>query len=462
MLKKFNSNKMTVGFDEKVPPIKMLFVALQHVLAVFGGIVAAPLIIAMGMQLSPEDTAYLVSASLVVSGLATLLQIHRVGPVGSGLLSIQGTSFTFIGPLIFAYYSLVDGYSSAEALGLILGTCGICALCMVVLLQFVEKLQRWVSANVSGATVILIGLSLVWVTCSNLFNAFATAQRETTAFAPWSIFAVSAAVFAVTLALAFSGNALLRIVSITGGLILGLAVSWSLGMVDTTPLQNLDTFFFPSVNYFSLGFDLGAFFILFPVFFISASESLGDLSATAKLSGFTIGDKPYWRRIRGGLSGDAINSFIAAILCSFPNTTFSQNNGVIRLTGVCNPKVGIFVALLLIVLGVFPIVGALFVILPVAVLSGATLLMFMMVVVSGIDMVNSGSDASRSWPLVGLAIIVGILSSLAVKQIEFLPQWLTSFMQFPVSTGAFFALLGEFIRSGFNKSHSKMLPNSNL
>ncbi|WP_018416786.1 solute carrier family 23 protein [Teredinibacter turnerae] len=124
---------MLVGLNDLPSAGKTLLASLQHVLAVFGGIVTAPLIIALGMKLSPVDTAYLVSSSLVISGVATLIQVSRVGPIGSGLLSIQGTSFTFIGPLIFSYYTLLNGASSAQALGAVLGSSGVCALCMLVL-----------------------------------------------------------------------------------------------------------------------------------------------------------------------------------------------------------------------------------------------------------------------------------------------------------------------------------------
>lgn len=237
MLKLLNANKITVSFEEKLPPVKMFFVALQHVLAVFGGIVTAPLIIALGMQLSMEDTAYLVSASLVVSGLATVIQIYRIGAVGSGLLSIQGTSFTFIGPLIFSYFTVVEGETSSRALGLVLGTCGVCSLCMIIVLQFIEKLQRWVTTNVSGTTVILIGASLVWVTINNLVNQFSTANNTVTAYPAWLVFPVAIGVFTLTLLLALSRNNFFRITSITWGLLVGLASAWMLGMVDTAPLK---------------------------------------------------------------------------------------------------------------------------------------------------------------------------------------------------------------------------------
>jgi len=385
-------------------------------------IVTAPLIVALGMKLSPSDTAYLVSSSLIISGVATFIQIHRFGPIGSGLLSIQGTSFTFIGPLIFAYFTLLEGDSVDEALGAVLGTSAVCALCMLVCVQFVEKLRRWVTCNVSGATVALIGLTLVWTTLKNLNREY-TAAAELD-YPAWWLLALAAAVFLITLAMVRSGQAYLRMSSITVGLIFGLVSAWLLGIVDMSALDKLETTFYPQPNKFPLSFDLAAFFILMPAYLISSTESVGDLTATSKLSGLTIGDKSYWQRIRGGLSADAVNSFIAAIFSTFPNTTFSQNNGVIRMTGVCSTYVGLFVAGILCLLGLFPVLGSLLVILPGAVLSGATLLMFFMVFLSGLVIVSSGEAHIKSWPIVIAAMV-----------------------QFPISSGAICAFLLEVLRS---------------
>lgn len=435
---------MLVGLHDKPSLPKTLLVSLQHVLAVFGGIVTAPLIVALGMKLSVEDTTYLVSSSLVISGVATFLQINRIGPIGSGLLSIQGTSFTFIGPLIFSYFTLLEGYTSAEALGAVLGTSGACALCMMILVQFVEHLRKWITSNVSGTAVALIGISLVWTTLKNLYQNFEAVEPG--AYPAWWVLALAILVFAITLALVRSGLAFLRMTSITIGLLVGFAIAWPLGMVDASPLADMAAVFYPRVDQFPLSFDLGAFFILMPVYLISSTESLGDLTATSKLSGLAINNREYWQRVRGGLSGDALNSLIAAIFCTFPNTTFSQNNGVIRMTGVCSPYVGRFVAVILVLLGLFPIVGGIFVIMPAAVLSGATLLMFIMVFMSGIMIISTSEPATKSWVLVSISVVVGLVCSVVAPKLDFLPGWLQSFLQFPVSTGAICAFVLELCR----------------
>ena len=436
-------------FHEKPPIVTTLLVSLQHLLAVTGGIITAPLIIAMGMGLSLQDTSYMVSSSLVISGLATLIQINRIGSIGSGLLSIQGTSFTFIGPLIFAYSTLVQSNSAEQTLAIIFGCCAACSLVVMALSQFIVKLKRVITTNVSGTTVILIGVSLVWTSVQNLMREYQQVAAD--GGQAWLVLALALVVLAVTFALSLSKHPILKITSITTGLVLGLVAAWFLGMVDLSSLDSLDHFFYPTFLHFSLGFDFSIFFLLMPIFIISSSETVGDLTATAKLSNLTLGDSGYWQRIKGGVSGDAFNSFFAAIFSTFPNTSFSQNNGVIRLTGISSPYVGMYTAVALCILGVFPVVGGLFILMPGAVLYGATLLMFIMVFISGISIVNSATDEDRNWGLVFTAVTSGLLLAFSVPHVDFIPPWLATFLTFPVSTGATIALIIEVIKLRRNR-----------
>jgi xanthine permease XanP len=182
---------------------------------------------------------------------------------------------------------------------------------------------------------------------------------------------------------------------------------------------------------------------LFPIFLISMMESVGDLTATSSLSGLSTSGHKYWRRIRGGILGDATNSLMASFFCTFPNTTFSQNNGVIQLTGVASRYIGFFVAGFLVILGVFPIIGGIFQFIPDAVLYGATLLLFSMVGLAGIRIVRTGNADTGDWLLVGASVVLGWLLSLFVENFEFLPQGVVTVIQFPVTTGALIALLLE-------------------
>lgn len=440
------SKEMLYGLNDKPPLLTSVFVALQHLLAVFGGIVTAPLIIALGMGLSVQDTSYFVSSSLVISGLATLIQINRIGPVGSGLLSIQGTSFTFIGPIISAYFMFVEARSPEEALGIIFGTCAVCAVCVGLLGQFIEKIQAVITPNVTGATVMLIGISLVWTTIKNLNREISSVSDA--GGQAWLVAGLAVLVFGLTFLLSRNKNPFVRILSVTAGLLVGSIIAYFLGMLPLEKLNGLNTWFLPQFNRFPIAFDLSLFVVLMPIFIISSVETIGDLTATSKLSGLQLASKEYWKRIRGGISGDALNSLIASMFCTFPNTSFSQNNGVIRLTGVSSRYVGRFTAVFLCVLGLFPIIGGLFIIIPGGVLYGATMLMFIMVFFSGVAIVKGtdASDTSRWW-IVGFAVVFGWCFPLLLSYVSGVPAWLASIFSFPISTGAVTAILIELVRN---------------
>lgn len=447
-------HKMIYGLEDKPPAHLSMIVAFQHLLAVFSGIITAPLIIALGMGLSLEESQYFVSSSLLISGIATFIQIHRLGPLGSGLLSIQGTSFTFIGPLISAYYIFVDGHTSAQALGIIFGTSAVCAMIIFIFGSLIKKFQNIITGNVTGTVVILIGFSLVWGTLHNLWKDVNSGGINNTH--PWIICFLTIIVFFITLYFSRYKNPIIRLFSVSIGLISGFIISLFFGMVPTEKLNGLDYFFLPEFARFPFGFDWSLFFVLLPVFIISSIESVGDLTATCALSGIKINSKKYWERVRGGILGDALNSFIATIFCAFPNTTFSQNNGVIRLTGVSSPYIGRFVAFMLCLLGLFPIVGGILVILPRPVLYGATILMFFMVIFSGISIVQSQSMMDKkSWWVVGTAVVLGwfipLFIPLIVSWVNVFPENLIRLLSFPISTGAVIAIVIELIRKVFNQ-----------
>ena len=431
---------ISFGLNDRPPVATAAFVGLQHLLAVFGGIVAAPLLIALGMDLSVRETSYLVTSALVISGFATLVQVSRIGPVGSGMLSVQGTSFSFIGPLLYAWHLQAGDRTPEEVLGLIFGACAFCSVLMMVLSQFIRRLKNIITANVTGTTVLLIGMTLVWATLENLWFEY-----QGMATGKWQVPLLAAGVFTLIIVLSRRSNPWLRMSSIVFGLVAGFIVALVFGGIDFSPLAELDSFFLPEFWRYELAFDISTIIILLPIFIISATESIGDLTATALLSGLPLGDQPFWKRVQGGVLADSLNSFVAAIFCTFPNTTFSQNNGVIRVTGVCSRYVGFYVGAFLMIIGMLPVVAGLFQVLPGSVLYGATLLMFIMVGISGYQIVKTNSPGRRDWLLVLASIASGLALSATGDTFSALPPSVVNVIQFPVSSGAFVAILLEIL-----------------
>jgi len=429
--------------DDKPPVLGAAFVGFQHLLAIIGGILTAPFLIALGMGLNAEDSAYVISSALVVSGFATLIQINRVGMLGAGLLSIQGTSFAFIGIMIFAYQKLALNMTSGEALGAIFGSSAACAVLMLVLSLFIRQLKSIITTNVAGATIILIGLSLVQSTLQNLVGSFNTAGGLEGSGV--SHLVLAAVVFVVIAVVANLHQVWLRLSSITIGLVIGILAALQMGVADFSGVTEGDILFVPEFSRYPLSIDIQVMVLIMPIFLVSAMESIGDITATNNLSGLKTGTPDYWLRIRGGIMATAFSSFIAALFCTFPSTTFSQNNGVIRLTGVCSRYVGNYVAGFLVLLGCLPIVTAVFQRIPSEVIFGATLLMFMLVVVSGFRVVEMAQPKARDWTVVGLAIVLGYVISMFIDRVPNLSPEIVILFQFPVSTGALVALILEFV-----------------
>ena len=436
------SSDLLFGLEDRPPLPTSALAGFQHLLAIIGGILTAPLIIALGMNLPPLETNYLLTSALLISGIATLIQISRLGAFGSGLLSVQGTSFTFIGPILFAFYSLPESLTADEKLAAIFGSCAAVSILMMGLAYHLEKIQRVFTPTVTGTTVVLLGMSLVWATLKNLFVEFQSQQEVGDG---WLVIVLAALVLAVTLLMSMWKNPWVRLSSIMTGLGVGYLAAILLNQADFSVLSELDNTFVPVPLHFGLSFDWGVFFILLPVFMVSATESIGDLTATSSLSRLSTTGQSYWKRIRGGVMGDSLNSLIAGVFATFPNTTFSQNNGVIRLTGIASRHIGYVVALLLIILGLFPIIGGLFQAIPSAVIYGSTLLMFALVGISGLGILKTQENNRRTKSIAIFAIFGGWTISYLVGFAEVLPDQLVMILQFPVSTGAFLAMILELI-----------------
>ncbi len=439
----FKAHPLLFGLDDRPPLVKALLAAFQHFLAIFVSIITAPLIISVGMGLSPKETSYIISSSLFISGVATLIQVVRIGPFGSRLLCIQGTSFSFIGPLIFASHSLQGMMSSDGILGTIFGSAAVGGLCIMVLSLYLEKLKKIITPTVTGVAVILLGISLVLKTLENLISEYHHVVAANQSTVP--LFIMSLGVIMIIIILARRANPWLRLSSISIGLVMGYVYALFTGQLDFSVMDQLPTLFVPELMRYPIGFDLGIFLSLLPIYLVTAAESVGDLTATSALSNLPISGNAYWQRIRRGVMTDGFNSFLASVFGTYPNTTFSQNNGVIQLTGVASRYVGIYVAIFLILFGLLPVAGGVFQIMPRPLLYGATGLMFAMISLSGFRIIRVNRDARRSWTIAIMATIIALGTSFISGQIGGLNPQVRLLLGFPVAVGTFVAIVLELV-----------------
>ena len=423
------------GVEDRPPFKDAIFAALQHLLAIFVAIITPPLIIAGALKLDVEKTSFLVSMSLFVSGISTFIQCKRFGPVGARLLCIQGTSFSFIGPIITT--GLVGG------LPLIFGVCMAAAPVEMVISRTFRYMRNIITPLVSGIVVLLIGLSLIKVGVVSCGGGYGAMDNGT--FGSWENLSIAGLVLLSVLFFNRSKNKYLRMSSIVLGICLGYGLAFALGKVDMSSLNlNLLTSFnIPMPFKYGLDFNISSFIAIGLVYLITAIEATGDVTANSMISGLDIEGEGYVKRVSGGVLADGFNSFLAGVFNSFPNSIFAQNNGIIQLTGVASRFVGYYIAAMLVLLGLFPIVGAVFSLMPDPVLGGATLLMFGTVAAAGVRIVSSQQIGRKETLVLAVSLSLGLGVELIPDILINAPDAIKGIFSSGITTGGLTAIVAN-------------------
>lgn len=417
---------------EDRPPLRdTFFAALQHLLAIFVAIITPPLIIAGALNLNLETTGFLVSMSLFVSGIATFIQCRRIGALGCGLLCVQGTSFSFIGPII--------AIGLAGGLPAIFGATLAGSVVEMIVSRVLKYMRKIITPLVSGIVVTLIGLSLIRVGITACGGGEAAKAAGT--FGALEHVGLSALVLVLIIFFNHSSNHYLRMSSIVIGLVVGYIVSWALGMVDFSDIQNYGSLNIPVPFRYGISFDLSAIISLGLVYLITAIEAYGDITANSLISGQPVEGEKFIKRASGGILADGFNSMLAGVLNSFPNSIFAQNNGMIQLTGVASRYVGYFIAGMLVILGLFPAIGLVFSLMPEPVLGGATLLMFGTVAAAGIRIIASQDINRKATLVIAISFSFGLSVELVPEILSQLPLTVRNIFSSSITTGGLVAIL---------------------
>ncbi len=429
--------ELIYGLEDRPPLKETLFAALQHLLAIFVAIITPPLIIAGALNFDLETTSYLVSMSLLASGISTYIQCKRLGPIGCGLLCIQGTSFSFIAPIIAA--GMTGGLSTIFG-AVIAGS---------FVEMFVSRVLRYtrkiITPLVSGIVVTLIGLSLIKVGIIACGGGFAAKADGT--FGSFDNLSISALVIISILFFNRLNNKYFRMSSIVLGLIIGYIVAYVFGKVDFSNVKDFGLFQIPIPFKYGIDFNISSIIALGIVYLITAIEAYGDVTANSLISGEDLNSEKFTKRAQGGILADGFNSMLAGFLNSFPNSIFAQNNGMIQLTGVASRYVGYFIALFLVILGLFPIVGVIFSVMPDPVLGGATLLMFGTVAAAGIRIIAAQQITRKSILVMALSFSFGLSVELVPEILNQFPDTIKSIFSSGITTGGLTAILANiFIR----------------
>lgn len=425
------------GIDDRPPFKEALFAALQHLLAIFVAIITPPLIIAGALKLDLETTGFLVSMALFVSGVSTFIQCRSVGPIGAKLLCIQGTSFSFIGPII--------AIGQIGGLPLIFGACITAAPVEMIISRTFKYLRSVITPLVSGIVVLLIGLSLIKVGVVSCGGGYGAMDKGS--FGSFENLSVAGAVLLSVLFFNRCKNKYLRMSSIVLGLCIGYILAYSLGMVDMSAASSQSLMGFNIPVPFKYGFDwnISSFIAVGLVYLITAIEATGDVTANSMISGKSIEGNSYLKRVSGGVLADGTNSMIAGIFNSFPNSIFAQNNGIIQLTGVASRYVGYYIAGMLVLLGLFPIVGVVFSLMPDPVLGGATLLMFGTVAAAGIRIIASQHINRKATLVLAASLSLGLGVELMPDILNAAPDAVKGIFSSGITTGGLVAILSNLL-----------------
>ncbi|MBB1313687.1 MULTISPECIES: uracil-xanthine permease family protein [Aliivibrio] len=433
-------SELIYQLDDRPPLPQTLFAALQHLLAMFVAIITPSLIICQTLGVSAAETNTIISMSLFASGISSFIQIRTFGPIGSGLLSVQGTSFNFLGPIIGSGLALKAGGADVPTMmAAIFGTILVASTAEIFLSRVLQFAQKIITPLVSGIVVTLIGLTLIQVGLVSMGGGYAAMGDGS--FGSLDKLALAGTVLLIIVILNRSTNPYLRMASIVIAMGVGTLAAWAMGMLNTTMSHDAELIALPIPMQYGLSFDWSLFIPLVLIFLITALEAIGDITATSEVSGQPVKGPIYLKRIKGGVLADGINSAIAAAFNSFPNSTFSQNNGVILLTGVASRYVGYFIAGMLVILGLFPGVASMVQIIPEPVLGGATIVMFGTIAAAGVRIISRVDLDRRAILIMAMSFSMGLGLAQKPEILQFMPEMIKNIFSSGVTAGGVTAIL---------------------
>ena len=437
------SKELIYGLNDRPPLRETVFAALQHLLAIFVAIITPPLIISSALKFDLATTGYLVSMSLFVSGLATLIQCRRFGLIGAGLLCIQGTSFSFISPIIGAGMLGMVNHKMNVELGLsyIFSACLVASVVEMVVSRLLPYTRKIITPLVSGIVVTLIGLCLIKAGISSCGGGQTAIDNHT--FGSMRYLGLALLVLVSIIFFNRSSNRFLRMASIVLGLLIGCVAAYALKMIDFSTLKGSGGIIIPTIFKYGFRLDWGAVIGLGLIYLVTAVEAYGDITANSLISGEPVEGPVFLKRAQGGVLADGFNSLLAAVFNSFPNSIFAQNNGMIQLTGVASRYVGYFIAGALVLLGLFPVVGRVFSLIPAPVLGGATLLMFGTVAAAGIRIIASTEITRKAVLVMAISFAMGLSVELVPNILDKMPAMIKTIFSSGITTGGLTAIIAN-------------------
>ena len=405
---------------------------LQHVLAMFASNVTPSIIVAgaAGLQFGGAEQVYLIQMAMLFAGIATLFQTVGFGPVGARLPIMQGTSFAFVGVLA--------GIAATQGLGVALTSCIIGGLIHFALGSVIANIRYLFPPLVTGLVILAIGLYLVPVGIKYSAGGAADFQMAAESFGSLMHWTVALTVIVVALGFKFMTKGILSNAAILLGLIAGYLVAFMFGMVNfaavgkaswVTGLQTLP---------YGFEFNLGAVIGVTIVSIVSAVETIGDTSATAKAG---AGREATDEEISGATYADGLGTAVAGVFGGLPNTSFSQNVGIVGMTGIMSRHVVTIAGAIMVICGLIPKIGAIIASMPLPVLGGGVIVMFGMVAAAGLNVLSEIKMSRRNMIIIALSLSIGLGFNLVPSAVQYLPGIWKTLATSAVAPTAFLAIV---------------------
>ncbi len=395
------------------PPLAQAVpLGLQHVLAMFASNVTPSIIVAgaAGLAFGGPEQIYLIQMAMLFAGIATLFQTVGIGPIGARLPIMQGTSFAFVGVLA--------GIAATMGLSVALTACIIGGVIHFLLGAVIKNIRFLFPPLVTGLVILAIGLYLIPVAIKYAAGGAADFQMAAESFGSLKHWSVALTVIVVSLLLKFFTKGALSNAAILVGLLAGYALAYALGMVNfgavsgaawITPIKPLP---------YGFEFNLGAVIAVTIVSIVSAIETVGDASATAKAG---AGRDATDEEIAGATYADGLGTAVAGVFGGLPNTSFSQNVGIVGMTGIMSRHVVTIGGIILIICGLMPKIGAVIASMPLPVLGGGVIVMFGMVASAGLNMLTEVKMSRRNMVIIAVSLAFGLGLNLVPTAVQYLP-----------------------------------------
>ena len=430
--------------DENLGLGANLAYGLQHVLTMYGGIVAVPLILGQAAGLNGAEIGMLIAASLFAGGLATLLQTLGLPFFGCQLPLVQGVSFAGVATM-GAILSSEGGGGLPGVLGAVMAA----SLIGFLITPVFSRITKFFPPLVTGIVITTIGLTLMpvaarWVMGGN------SASPE---FGSMANIGLAGLTFAIVLLLSKLGSATISRLSILLAMVVGTLIAWALGMTDFSKVTEGPMFAFPTPFHFGMPeFHIAAILSMCIVIMVTLVETSADILAVGEI----IDTKVDSKRLGNGLRADMASSILAPIFGSFTQSAFAQNVGLVAVTGVKSRYVVATGGVILVVLGLLPVMGRVIAAVPTPVLGGAGIVLFGTVAASGIRTLSKVSYKNNvNLIIVAASLGFGMIPIAAPTFYHHFPNWFETIFHSGISSAAIMAILLNLIFNHFTTGNSE-------